>query len=83
MIEPEQFRGHTRIRLFHGESAVDGTLEYSPAESALMVILPSESMFSGQQDTRIKLDPRLLNLIQLLPDDTLQLDWEPDAGNPP
>ena len=49
----------------------------------MMIMLPNESFLNGEQSERIKLDSRMLALIELLADGTLQLNWGPKAGNPP
>ena len=82
MIGQNQLRGHARIRLIQGQQVAEGALEYSPEESAMMLVLPDKNFFGGQPGGRIKLDFRLLAQIELLPDGTLQLNWAPAAGNP-
>ena len=71
------------IHLTNGQQVVTGTLEYSPAEVAMMIVLPNSGIFGRTPDERIKLDSRMLERMQLLPDGTLQLDWGPGTDNPP
>ena len=83
MMKPEPIRGHMPIHLINGQQVVEGTLEYSPADMAMMILLPNSGIFGNQPDERIKVAPRWLERMQLLPDGTLQLDWGPETDNPP
>ena len=83
MIEPEQIRGHTRIRLIVGQQAVEGTFQYLPAEASFVILLPGSGVFGDRQDLPMKITDKLFKKIEMLPDGSLQLNLEAIAENPP
>ncbi len=75
MIAPEHLRQHDHIWVVQKDRKILAALEYSQAEDAFTIVLPGSGVLGAREDWRIKLTPRLLELIELQPDGTLHFNF--------
>jgi hypothetical protein len=66
---------HASVLLIHGDLEAHGSLEYSPANKCLEIVLPPSGVFSTEPEERIRLTKAMLDHLEIMPDGNVRINY--------